>query len=187
MAVSGPESTEIRAFALVIAVSAVVVELARLPDPIARVARSCEVGAICAFVVVSVSGLVTLAGPADLWICLLFLVTCPAAAAAYPVWVRRMTGDAGPPARRPPPSPFLHADGPLPLLTTAELCAAWQRSSTVLSELRESGTALAQSRVVATRQEYLDELELRHPDGFARWLRRGADGGGVSRCYLSHR
>jgi hypothetical protein len=57
-------------------------------------------------------------------------------------------------------------------LTTAELCEAWRASSAALAFTRNAPGA--QSRIVAARSSYLDELCRRHPHEVARWL---ADGG----------
>ncbi|GAA1619600.1 hypothetical protein GCM10009789_86640 [Kribbella sancticallisti] len=52
-------------------------------------------------------------------------------------------------------------------LTDAELCAAWQHSSAALSD-----TSAPESRqlLAELRRRYLDELERRHPQVFAKWL-----------------
>ena len=56
-------------------------------------------------------------------------------------------------------------------LTVAELGRAWVRSSAALSATRDP---VARARLVSRRQQALDELERRDPDGFARWLAAGA-------------
>jgi hypothetical protein len=53
----------------------------------------------------------------------------------------------------------------------AELGRAWVRSSAALSSTRDP---VARARLVSRRQQALDELERRDPDGFARWLAAGA-------------
>jgi hypothetical protein len=53
------------------------------------------------------------------------------------------------------------------LLGDDELCAAWRvsRDALLLTDLPER-----RSQLVALRQAYLDEMEQRHPRGFAAWL-----------------
>lgn len=187
LAAAGPYREQIGVFAVVVATSAVAVALARGHGHGARVVRSCEVALVSMFGVFAAAGSTALVGPTTVWMCLLVVGTCPMVMTGTSTWLRRLFTRAEPSARPTPASPFLSTDGPLPLMTTAELCTAWRHSSAVLAQLRESGTAHAQLRVVAARQEYLDEFELRHPDGFARWLHRGAEGAEVPSCYLPAR
>ena len=56
-------------------------------------------------------------------------------------------------------------------LSVAELGRAWVRSSAALAGTRDPGV---RERLVARRQQALDELERRDPEGFARWLADGA-------------
>ena len=56
-------------------------------------------------------------------------------------------------------------------LSVAELGRAWVRSSAALAA---TGDPAARERLVARRQQALDELERRDPEGFARWLADGA-------------
>lgn len=56
-------------------------------------------------------------------------------------------------------------------LSVPELGREWVRSSAALAETREP---VARQRLVRRRQEALDELERRDPEGFARWLSAGA-------------
>ncbi len=60
-------------------------------------------------------------------------------------------------------------------LTDATLCAAWQSSH---GWLKTSRTATEEAAVAQLRQNYLDELERRDPEGLAAWLASGARAGG---------
>jgi hypothetical protein len=53
------------------------------------------------------------------------------------------------------------------VLDDEELCLAWRRSYVRLRGTASTATRLA---IVRKRQEYLDELQLRHGEAFARWL-----------------
>ncbi|MGY1710168.1 hypothetical protein ACI8AC_11730 [Geodermatophilus sp. SYSU D00758] len=68
------------------------------------------------------------------------------------------------------PTAVGHLDGPLPPvagLPTEELGREWTRTTAALAGHLDVGT---RQRLVARRQETLDEMERRDPDGFARWL-----------------
>jgi len=52
------------------------------------------------------------------------------------------------------------------VLTTPQLCEAWSISFEALHR----GSRADEGVIVGLRQRYLDELERRNPDGFARWL-----------------
>jgi hypothetical protein len=69
-------------------------------------------------------------------------------------------------------APVAEAAGPVHDLTTRDLGREWVRTGRLLA-----GGLLPADRVavVRRRQEALDELELRDPAGFARWLAAGAD------------
>ncbi|WP_326954375.1 hypothetical protein [Amycolatopsis sp. NBC_01286] len=67
-------------------------------------------------------------------------------------------------------------------LSTAELCLAWRRS---YGELLRAPDEPARRRVVRSRRAYLDELERRDREGFARWLGSGARAGGDPQRYLA--
>jgi hypothetical protein len=59
-------------------------------------------------------------------------------------------------------------------ISDRELYFAWRVSFVLLQRLQEMKHLQAQCRVVGLRQRYLDEMERRHPQGFARWLLAGA-------------
>jgi hypothetical protein len=56
---------------------------------------------------------------------------------------------------------------PVSSLSTGELGREWVRTTTALAGPLDAGTREA---IVVRRQQTLDELERRDPDGFARWL-----------------
>ncbi len=66
--------------------------------------------------------------------------------------------------------------------TDEELCQSWQASYTAL---QDQSTAPQMATTVAERQAYLDELERRHPRGFASWLASGARAPGNPLPYLT--
>ena len=86
--------------------------------------------------------------------------------------VRSARHRRAPMAPAAPVVPLYGADGSWArALTVPELGQEWLRSSAALA--RTSG-ASAWQELVRRRQEALDELERRDPDGFARWLAGGA-------------
>jgi hypothetical protein len=66
----------------------------------------------------------------------------------------------------------VEAPGPVRDLSTRELGREWLRTGRLLSGGLRPADRVS---VVRRRQEALDELELRDPAGFARWLAAGAD------------
>lgn len=77
---------------------------------------------------------------------------------------------------------------PLPAVTPeglddAALCQAWRRSFLLLQTSRVDRVV----RVVELRQQYLDELERRHPAGISRWLASGARAAGNPLPFLVDR
>jgi len=91
---------------------------------------------------------------------------------------RRGTDRTAPaPVAWPPPASAARQAQPLPpvaALPTSALGREWLRSTVAL------GTRLqpaARAAIVRRRQETLDELERRDPDGFARWLAGGPAAG----------
>lgn len=64
---------------------------------------------------------------------------------------------------------------------TAELCVAWRRSHGVVAGAADPLTLAACAEL---RRSYLDELERRDPEGFARWIGSGARAGGDPGRYL---
>lgn len=62
------------------------------------------------------------------------------------------------------------------------LCFAWRTSYVALQLALPPSSKL---RIVDKRREFLDELELRNPDGFSAWLASGARAAGDPSRYLS--
>lgn len=91
--------------------------------------------------------------------------------------VRTRRRGTGAPAGQPglPLTPATEDDPPalLPVaaLSTEALGREWQRTAAALSAALEPTT---RQHVVRRRQDTLDELERRDPEGFARWLTAGA-------------
>jgi membrane protein implicated in regulation of membrane protease activity len=62
-------------------------------------------------------------------------------------------------------------EGMVQLLDDHELIAAWRQSHEVLGYTNLPDLRL---QLIALRQSYLDEMERRHPRGFAAWMKEGA-------------
>lgn len=72
----------------------------------------------------------------------------------------------------PDPTAVLGASpDPVAQLTVDQLCLRWRCS---YLPLQHTVDCAAHAELVRQRQHYLDELERRHPDAFARWLAAGA-------------
>lgn len=67
-------------------------------------------------------------------------------------------------------------------LDLAGLCWAWNHSAQLLVEVPD---ARARATVVALREIYLDEMERRHPQGFAAWLESGVDASSSPEPFLA--
>ncbi len=123
--------------------------------------------------VATVGVLLVLSGTAVLGGAVLTLLVAGAAAGAWTVvWLVRSRGAgvgvASPTA--PAPAPARWPAAPLPpvsSLSTADLGREWVRTTTALSGPLDARTREA---IVVRREQTLDELERRDPDGFARWL-----------------
>ena len=72
---------------------------------------------------------------------------------------------------------------PLGSMDDPTLCFAW-RSSYVT--LQRPLSLNSRARLVDKRQEFLDELERRHPRGFSAWLESGARAAGDPSKYIAH-
>jgi hypothetical protein len=84
----------------------------------------------------------------------------------------------------PAPAPAAPAVEDLTTLDDAALVLAWRRSFVQLEAARSE---LDRLTVVARRQQLLDELERRCPEGVARWLASGARAQGNPQPYLGER
>lgn len=115
--------------------------------------------------VATVAVLLILSGTAVLGGAVLTLLVAGAAAAVWIVlWVVRTSRGSRPAA------PGQQSAFPLPpvsSLSTGDLGREWVRTTTALGGLLDARTRAA---IVVRRQQTLDELERRDPDGFARWL-----------------
>lgn len=153
----------------------------RTPEPSLR--HLVAVVALVITGVVSVVGLVQLAGPTAL-----LLVTVLAATSSWSLDTLtaltshdRAAQSATGPARATPQQ-GAGADtprAPLPswwtrpphTLSDAELCQLWRAS---YPALHRASTPTRTLQLVHTRSALLDELAARHPDGFAHWMQHGA-------------
>jgi hypothetical protein len=101
------------------------------------------------------------------------LVSLPAYAFLRRLHGRFRNPAQGPgPGRQAPGQPtFAAGTGPFARCSTSELTAAWTASHELLEA---SSSTLMTARIVALRQEYVDELERRDPVALQRWLACGA-------------
>lgn len=67
------------------------------------------------------------------------------------------------------------------VMVTAEVVRAWRASFPLLARAR---TCAARAAIVTRRQQYLDELMRRDPDGVRRWLSSGASAAGDPEHFL---
>ena len=119
--------------------------------------------------VATVGVLLVLAGTAVLGGAVLTLLVVGATAGTWTVvlLVRgSRTAAVSPPAVAPARRPAFPLP-PVASLSTGDLGREWVRTTTALSGPLD---ARAREAIVARRQQTLDELERRDPDGFARWL-----------------
>ena len=146
----------------------------------ARAAAWKAAGSTVAIIMV-VAGVVVLAGGA-----VAALVSVLTAAAWGAVWLRRVRRarpagrdgcDRAPRRGEASAAPLSLADRldcsptPVSLLPISGLGSEWARTTAALASRLEPA---ARQVVVRRRQEVLDELERRDPDGFAHWLAAGA-------------
>jgi hypothetical protein len=129
-----------------------------------------EHGCAAGFVVVAFYGLSSLIGVAVLPLAILLAVTCPPVATRWRARVAPQSSVESSSDPLPTPTPTTdHA--PVRAMTDAELCMAWRHS---FVELQRTDVVEAITAIAAFRQQLLDELERRNPDGFGVWLASGA-------------
>ena len=136
-------------------------------------------GAAVMAVCLAVSGLVIVAGTTAA------VSLSVMAAAAWVVWrfwwgLGSLRDGHDPPAQAAPEP--VRDQAAVSALSTSELCLAWRRSYLELLRATDDPT---RQRVVWLRREYLDELERRDREGFARWLGSGARAGSDPQRYLA--
>jgi hypothetical protein len=142
-------------------------------------------GCAAAAAVVALYGLSSLIGGGVIPLALVLGLTCPAMADRWRAG-RRPQRPEQPGDIREEPFPASARDEPRPasadarggcapptleVMTCTELCMAWRRS---FVELQRTESAETRSIIAAHRQQILDELERRNPDGFGDWLASGA-------------
>jgi hypothetical protein len=181
-------------------VVAVVVAPFKVDDGLDAVPGIARAAVAAGLVLPAVAGLVAVLGLAGLLVFLVLGVTMPGLAALLRGGWRLAAHPPGtrPPGRVPPaalastPANRTAREERAPrtphALTSMDddaLCLAWRRSFHLLEVARSAGDRL---QVVKQRQEYLDELHRRSPQGLATWLASGARASGNPRPYLrNHR
>src|SRR5690625_3528215 len=137
-----------------------------------RVRLAVRNGVIAAAATIAVLGLIAGFGGWGLLLCLLFAATSPPVAERFWRWweqqrLERREQQIPPEERRVSDHPRRRCSE----RTTSELVHAWRASFT---SLQRAQTTTAKNEIVDRRQQYLDELERRDPDGIRRWLDSGA-------------
>jgi hypothetical protein len=131
-----------------------------------RAGRQSVVDAAWKAGVATVAVLLVLSGTAVLGGAVLTLLVAGVAAGTWTV-VRLVRGSrSGPPSVAAAGRPVVVLP-PVSSLSTEALGREWVRTTTALAGPLDAGTREA---IVVRRQQTLDELERRDPDGFARWL-----------------
>ena len=156
------------------------VQAARTHKPRSSTTIAGMTGAVICF---ALTGFVILLGPAALLAIPLFTLTSPAAlhhlSAIYLRMLLRRRRSSHPATERPGTTdnatpPAIDLTRPARSLTDAELCLAWRSSAHSLNRLQLARKDLPQQlQLLEERQQYLDELERRHPETFTRWLAEG--------------
>jgi hypothetical protein len=155
-----------------VAVGLAAVVSACLAAGVARESRSGRIAVVDAAWkagVATVAVLLVLSGTAVLGGAVLTLLVAGSVAAAWVVVSLVRGSRAGtPPVAAAPPVPAPSAPlPPVSSLSTGDLGREWVRTTTALGGPLDART---REEIVARRQETLDELERRDPEGFARWL-----------------
>ncbi|WP_328993649.1 hypothetical protein OG394_04790 [Kribbella sp. NBC_01245] len=133
-------------------------------------------GCAAGVAVVAFYGLASLIGAGVIPLVLLLGVTCPVVVARW--WPRgrsllleQLRERVHEPSVAPSDDSGEIATPAVEAMTVPELCSAWRRS---FIELQRTGSAETRSVIAAHRQQILEELERRNPDGFGDWLASGA-------------
>lgn len=162
------------------------------PTPMRTRLRAMAFGVVGGLTVTGVAGV---AGASAAILPLLLLATSPM---ARRLWVRaqpspslrrppdpRSGGQRGRTARTRAPGTVRQASPievmDLSAMSNAQLCRAWRTS---FSALQRSEYADEREQLAAARASYLDELEHRDPEGFARWIADGARAASDPERYL---
>ncbi len=156
-------------------VVAVVVAPFKVDDGLAAVPGIARTAVAAGLIPMAVAGLIAAFELAGLLVVLVLVVSMPGLAAHLREQWRRA---ARPHSARAPDPPTRHS---LVSLDDDALCLAWRRSYRRLETAR---SALERLSVVEQRQDYLDELQRRFPEGLASWLASGARASGDPRPYL---
>jgi hypothetical protein len=158
-----------------------------------RPGRLVVAGLVAGVVPCAAAGFVAVLGWAGVLVVLALLGLAASALPARPrlpkAW-RRSSADTRPSWEDPDPAQemqlgttsLLVLPGPdAKVLDDAELCLAWRRS---FVRLEAAASTVARLAIVQERETYLDELQRRHAQGFATWLRAGARASGNPLPYL---
>lgn len=147
--------------------------------------RGLGIGAGAAVVVIGGAGIVRLLGAAGLVVIVMFALASPQMLS----WVARRFGHAT--GQSEDLSSGVQTSGAMASerfvpqapqsMDDASLCMAWRRSFVALQRASSPGGTW---RIVQCRQEYLDEIERRNPEGFSAWLVSGARAAGDPSRYV---
>lgn len=154
-----------------------------------RIARFTLAGGLIGPAAVGLIAVFTFAG---VLIVLILAATTPALTSLVLARRQHARGDDAHVAQPEPATPrdpaISLADGPVLIpepelrsLDDEALCLAWRRSFSLLEASRSASERLS---VVEQRQQYLDELQRRSPEGLAAWLASGARASGNPLPYV---
>ena len=137
-----------------------------------------KAAAATAAVIFLVTGLVVLAGAAGAAVVVGLAAVTGGVLWLVRTWLPRRAAarrpDAAPGSGSPAPAPVPTWQPPVSVLATSDLGSEWLQTTSALA--RPVGPGDRQD-IIRRRQEMLDELERRDPDGFARWLAAGPAAG----------
>lgn len=161
-------------------------------SPRACLPKAAAVAAVSGALVLIMAGLIYLLGPIAMVLVPVLTVTAQPVVRQLSQWapveqlLRSYTHRSGGPAD----AAIRAAAAPLPpqmpvnwaALTDTELCRGWRISFVALQNATSVTDRL---RLARERQGYLDEMERRAPQGFAKWFDRGARAGSDPSKFLS--